>query len=153
MAARRSRQQSRLLEALGRGLVAGWLGTAAMTMSSSAEAKLSGRGSSTTPAAAAGKVAGVVPRDEAGEGRFNTLARWGYGTAWGLFRSALDLFGLRGPAATLVHLIAVLGAEQVVLPALGLAKPTPFYGIRAVGTDTLHHAVHAGVSGLAYGCL
>jgi hypothetical protein len=71
------------MEALGRGLVAGLLGTAAMTISSTAEAKLSGRGASTTPAQAAGKVAGVVPRDEAGEQRFNTLAHWGYGTAWG----------------------------------------------------------------------
>jgi hypothetical protein len=96
-----------------------------MTVSRTAEAKLSGRGPSTTPAAAAGKVAGVVPRDEAGERRFNTLAHWGDGTAWGVVRDALDLCGLRGPAATLVHLIVVLGAEQAVLPALGVAKPTP----------------------------
>jgi hypothetical protein len=48
---------------------------------------------------------------------------------------------------------AVLGAEQAVLPALGVAKPTPYCGIKAVGTDTLHHPVYAGVSGLAYDCL
>lgn len=141
---------SRLMEALGRGLVAGLLGTAAMTISSTAEAKLSGRGASTTPARAAGKVAGVVPRDEAGEQRFNTLAHWGYGTAWGVFRSALDVAGLRGAMATLVHLVAVLGAERAMLPALGAAKPTLAYGLTAMGTDTLHHAVYAGASGFAY---
>lgn len=138
------------MEALGRGLVAGLLGTAAMTISSTTEAKLTGRGTSTTPAQAAGKVAGVVPRDEAGEQRFNTLAHWGYGTAWGVFRSALDVAGLRGPLATLLHWLAVLGAEQAVLPALGVAKPTPAYGLKAMGTDTLHHAVYAGASGFAY---
>jgi hypothetical protein len=45
-----------------------------MTVSSTAEAKFTGRGASTAPAAAAGKVVGVVPRDEAGGRRFNALA-------------------------------------------------------------------------------
>jgi hypothetical protein len=58
------------------------------------------------------------------------------------------LFGLRGPAATLVHLIAMLGAEEAVLPALGMAEPTSDHGIKAIGTHALHHAVYAGVSGL-----
>lgn len=150
MVKRFRRRDKWLTEALGRGLVAGLVGTAAMTVSSTAEAKLSGRGASTTPAQAAGKVAGVTPRDEAGEQRFNTLAHWGYGTAWGVFRGVLDIAGLRGPLATLMHLVAVLGAEQAVLPALGVAKPTPVYGLKAMGTDTLHHVVYAGASGLAY---
>lgn len=138
------------MASLGRGLVAGLLGTAAMTVSSTAEAKLTGRGASTTPADAAGKVAGVAPRDEAGEQRFNTLAHWGYGTAWGVFRGVLDVIGLRGPAASVVHLIAVFGAEQALLPALGVAAPTFSYGLKAAATDTVHHAVYAGASGLAY---
>lgn len=150
MARRSHTRASWLMEPLGRGLVAGLVGTAAMTISSTAEAKLSGRGPSTTPAAAAGKVAGVVPRDETGEQRFNTLAHWGYGAAWGVFRGALGVVGLRGPAASLMHLIAVLGTEQVLLPALGVAAPTPCYGAKAVATDTVHHAVYAGISGLAY---
>lgn len=143
-------RDKRLIGALGRGLVAGLVGTAAMTVSSTAEAKLTGRAASTTPAQAAGKVAGVVPRDEAGEQRFSTLAHWGYGTAWGVFRGALDAAGLRGPVATLLHLLAVLGAEQAMLPALGVAKATPAYGWKAMGTDTLHHAVYAGAGGFAY---
>jgi hypothetical protein len=146
----RTRTSRRLTGALGRGLVAGVVGTAAMTISSTAEAKLTGRGASTTPADAAGKVVGVMPRDEAGEQRFNTMAHWGYGTAWGIFRGALGVIGLRGPAASLVHLIAVLGTEQALLPALGVAAPTPSYGAKATATDTLHHLVYAGVSGLAY---
>jgi hypothetical protein len=131
------------MEALGRALVAGVLGTAAMTVASIAEAKLSGRGPSTAPAQAAGKVAGVVRRDEAGERRFNMLAHRGYGTMWGLFRGALDVVGLRGPTATLVHLVAVL-------PTLRVAELTPRYRMKAFGTDALHHAVYAGASGLAY---
>lgn len=139
-----------LMAALGRGLVAGLVGTAAMTVASTVEAKVNGRGASTTPAQAAGKVAGVVPRDDAGEQRFNTLAHWGYGTAWGVFRGALAVVGLRGPVASLLHLVAVLGTEQAMLPALGVAAPTPRYGLKAAGTDTLHHIVYAAASGVAY---
>ncbi|MGH3898948.1 MAG: hypothetical protein ACRDTA_12005 [Pseudonocardiaceae bacterium] len=140
----------RLTAALGRGLIAGLVGTAAMTVSSTTEAKLNGRAASTTPAQAAGKVAGVIPRDEAGERRFNTLAHWGYGTAWGVFRGMLDVAGLRGPLASLVHFVAVLGAEQAMLPALGVGSPTPSYGAKAAGIDALHHAVYAGTTGAAY---
>jgi hypothetical protein len=75
------------------------------------------------------------PRDEAGERRFNTVAHWVYGTTWGTFREVLDVIGLRGPVASLVHLIAVLGAEQALLPALGVAAPTPSYGAKAAATD------------------
>jgi hypothetical protein len=46
-------------EAVGKGLFAGAAGTAAMTVSSTLEAKLRGRGMSTTPAQAATKVLDV----------------------------------------------------------------------------------------------
>jgi hypothetical protein len=56
--------------------------------------------------------------------------------------------------------MAVLGAEQAMLPALGLpalglpalgiAKPTPYYGMEAVGTGASHHVVYASVGGLVY---
>ena len=59
--------------AVGKGLFAGAAGTAAMTVSSSVEAKLRGRGASSTPAQAAAKVLGVEPVDEASEARFSNL--------------------------------------------------------------------------------
>ena len=51
--------------AVGKGLFAGAAGTAVMTASSTLEAKLRGRGASTTPAQAASKALGVEPKDEA----------------------------------------------------------------------------------------
>lgn len=143
----------RLTSALGSAIVAGLAGTALMTVSSSIEAKASGRGASTTPADAAGRVAGVQPRDEQGTERFNMLAHWGYGTAWGVFRGVLDVAGVRGPVASLVHFAAVLGAEQAILPALGVGSPTPRYGAQAVATDGLHHAVYAAATGATYDVL
>lgn len=150
---RQQRAVRRFTQALGSGIVAGLVGTVFMTVSSTIEAKVSGRGSSTTPADAAGKVAGVRPRDESGEQRFNSLAHWGYGTAWGLGRSALDLVGLRGIPASAAHFALVLGAEQAILPALGVGKPTPAYGAQAIATDALHHSVYTAATGVAYDLL
>lgn len=152
----RNGRRSRLDEAIlkvGRGVLAGVVGTAAMTVSSTLEAKATGRGSSTTPAQAVGKLAGVQPADEAGEMRFNNIAHWGYGTAWGAFRGLLDVGGLRGPLASVAHFAAVWGAEQAIMPALGLGKPTPAYGVQATATDSLHHVVYAGTTGAAYDML
>jgi len=49
-----------------------------MTLSSTLEAKLRDRGSSSPPADAAGKVLGVQPRNEDGAARFATIVHWGY---------------------------------------------------------------------------
>lgn len=134
--------------ALGRGLVAGAVGTAAMTVSSTLEAKARGRGPSSTPADAAAKVLGVRPLEEAGE-RFNNAVHWGYGTGWGAVRGLLGAFGLSGPAATLAHFALVWGSEQVVLPATGVGKPIWTYGATEAGIDGAHHAVYAVATGLA----
>lgn len=134
----------------GVGALAGLVGTAAMTVSSTLEAKLSGRGSSDTPAQAAGTVAGVEPSSEAGKARFSNLVHWGYGMGWGVVRGLFGFAGLRGPAAAAAHLAAVWGGEQVVLPATGVSGPAPSWGAQAVGIDLLHHTVYAAATSAAY---
>jgi hypothetical protein len=103
----------------GKGTFAGVAGTVAMTISSTIEMKARGRPASSTPALAAAKVLGVEPVDEEAKERFSNLVHWRYGTAWGGARGLLAAAGLSGPAATAVHLGAVWGSEQVMLPALG----------------------------------
>jgi hypothetical protein len=126
---------------VGKGLFAGAAGTAVMTVSSTLEMKLSGRGASQTPAQAAEKVLEVEPENEGAEARFSTLVHWGYGTAWGAARGFLASAGLSGPAASAAHLGLVWGAEQVVLPALYVSAPVFKYGPNATATDLLHHVV------------
>lgn len=138
---------------LGRGLAAGLVGTAAMTVSSTAEAKLRDRGSSTTPAAAGAAVLGVVPRDERGERRFNHIMHWGYGTSLGAVRGMLASTGMGPRTASVAHLATVLGAEQVVLPATGAAPPATRWEAKEVAIDVLHHAVYAAATGAAYAWL
>lgn len=134
----------------GRGLLAGLAGTAAMTLSSSVEARLSGRGTSTTPAQAVERLTGIHPHDDEEQQRLNTAAHWGYGTALGAGRGLLALAGLRGAAAMTAHFALVWGASQGMLPALDVSPPTWRFGARATAIDVLHHVVYATATGLAY---
>lgn len=139
----------RVSGAVARGLLAGAVGTAAMTLSSTVEARLRGRGDSSAPADAAGAVLGVEPSDSA-EGRFNQLAHWGYGTALGAQRGLVALAGVRGARAAVAHLGLVLATEQIVLPATGVAPPATKWALADIGIDWWHHAVYAAVTGAAF---
>jgi hypothetical protein len=137
----------------GKGLFAGLAGTAAMTVSSTLEMKLSGRAASETPAEAAEKVLDIEPKDDEAEARFSNLVHWGYGTAWGGVWGLLASTGLSGTAATVAHFALVWGSEQVVLPALNVSAPVFKYGGKATATDFLHYAVYATATGFAYSYL
>ncbi len=137
----------------GKGLFAGLAGTAAMTVSSTLEMKLSGRGASETPAEAAEAVLDVEPGSEAAQARFSNLVHWGYGTGLGAVRGLLESAGVSGFPATAAHFALVWGSEQVVLPALNVSAPVFKYGGKATATDFLHHAVYATATGLAYSYL
>jgi hypothetical protein len=135
---------------VGKGLFAGVVGTAAMTVSSTLEMKIRDRPASNAPAEAAAKVLGVEPKGEEERARFSNLVHWGYGTAWGVARGLADAAGLEGTRATAVHFGAVWGSEQIMLPALGVAPPFWRWGTKEVAIDALHHLVYAGATSLAY---
>jgi hypothetical protein len=136
---------------IGKGLVAGFAGTAAMTVSSTVEARLRGRQASSAPARATAKVLGIKEFDGAlAEARFNDISHWGYGTGWGVVRGLLAAAGLRPRAATAAHGAAIYGAAQVTLPALEIAPPVVFWPKQEIAIDAFHHAVYAAATGLAY---
>ena len=136
---------------IGKGLVAGFAGTAAMTISSTLEARLRGRQPSTAPSRATAKVLGIASfEDEIAHARFNDLSHWGYGTGWGVVRGLLDAAGLAPAKATAAHGAAVWGSAQVTLPALDVAPPSIFWGAEEVAIDAFHHTVYAVATGIAY---
>ena len=136
---------------VGKGLLAGFVGTAAMTVSSSLEARLRHRAASSAPARATAKVLGIKEfKDGIAEARFNDLSHWGYGTGWGVVRGLLAATGLSPKAATAAHGAAVWGSAQAMLPALEVAPPFVFWGKKEVAIDLWHHAVYATATGLAY---
>jgi hypothetical protein len=139
-----------LAASLGKGLVAGAIGTAAMTVSSTVEMKLRRRKPSDAPARAAAKLLGVEPLGEAEKQRFANLVHWAYGTDWGLVRGLLGVLGLSGPGATAAHFGAVWGTELVMLPALGVTSPPTEWGATEVAIDAWHHIVYAVATSFAY---
>jgi hypothetical protein len=141
----------RLSTAIGDGLVAGLVGTAAMTISSTVEARLRRRAASSAPARATAKALGIADFDsDLARARFNDLSHWGYGTGWGVVRGLLGAVGMPGPKATAAHGAAVWGSAAVALPALDVAPPFVFWGREEVAIDLLHHAVYAAATGAAY---
>jgi hypothetical protein len=141
-------------EDVGKGLVAGFIGTAAMTLSSAVEAKLRGRQASSAPARATAKMLGIKSfEDDIAAARFNDLSHWGYGTAWGVVRGLLAAAGMPPRAATAAHGAAIYGAAQVTLPALEIAPPVVFWAKEEIAIDAFHHAVYAAGTGIAYALL
>jgi hypothetical protein len=138
-------------DAIGKGIVAGFAGTAAMTASSTLEAKLRGREPSSAPSRATAKVLGIKEfEDSVAQARFNDLSHWGYGTGWGVLRGLLDAAGLSPKAATAAHGAAIYGAAQITLPALEIAPPSVFWPKEEIAIDAFHHAVYATATGVAY---
>jgi hypothetical protein len=144
----------RLAAAIRRGLLAGAVGTAAMTVSSTIEQKRRGREPSTAPADAAAKLLGIAGFcDERAKSRFSTIVHWSYGTGWGITRGVLDAAGVHPAAATAAHGGALWASEQVMLPALGVAPPVWEWGAVEVAIDAAHHAVYTLATSLAYEAL
>jgi hypothetical protein len=145
---------TRLADTIGRGLISGLVGTAAMTASSTLEARLRDREPSTTPADATAKALGIAGfEDEGAKSRFSNLAHWGYGTSWGVVRGLLGATGMSPATATALHGAAIWSTEAVALPALDVAPPVTSWGREEVGIDMLHHLVYATATGVAYQAL
>jgi hypothetical protein len=144
------RRIRKISEDVGKGLFAGAVGTAAMTVASTIEAGMREREPSDAPAEAAGKVLGVQPRDPEGRKRFSTITHWAYGTSWGAARGLIAAFGGRGMRAAATHFALVWGTEQVMLPSLDVAPPPWEWGREELALDALHHAVYAGATSAAY---
>jgi hypothetical protein len=141
----------KLADSVGTGLLAGFAGTAAMTVSSTVEARLRGRAASSAPARATAKVLGIKEfEDDRAEARFSDLSHWGYGTGWGIVRGLLAATGMSPRAATAAHGAAIYGAAQVTLPALEVAPPVVFWSPQEIAIDAFHHAVYAAATGAAY---
>jgi hypothetical protein len=142
---------NKLARAIGKGVVAGFAGTAAMTVSSTIEAKLRHRAFSKAPAKAAEKALGIQKfQSDRDEARFSDLVHWGYGTGWGVVRGILREFGLGPKLATPAHFAAIWGSALVSLPALDVAPPVTMWEREEVLIDVFHHVVYATAVAVAY---
>jgi hypothetical protein len=135
---------------LGRGLLAGLVGTAAITLSQMIEMQITGREQSETPAEAVEKVFPVETENQEQKEKLSIISHWAYGTTWGLFRGMLDVVGIHGWKATSLHFGAVTGTAMTMLPGLDVAPPVKEWGKQQIAVDTIHHAVYAIAAGIVY---
>lgn len=141
---------SHVAAAVGKGLFAGVVGTAAITLSQTVEMKLRQRTPGYIPSKVAGKVLGVQPRNAEGRKRFSNAVHWGYGTAWGVVRGLLAAGGIREPAASTLHFLSIWGTAAIMLPSFDQAPPPSDWEPDQIATDALHHAIYAAATGAAF---
>jgi len=138
-------------EAVGKGVAAGLVGTAAMTLSSTLEAKLRGRAFSTAPAKAATRALGIETFDDgAAYARFSNLVHWSYGTGWGVARGLMRALGISPRLATPAHFVGLWGSALYSLPKYEVAPPVIEWEAKDIAIDVFHHLVYVGTTALAY---
>jgi hypothetical protein len=136
--------------AIGKGLLAGLVGTAAITGSQMIEMAIEKREPSEAPAEVASKVFGVEPVNEKEKARLAQQVHWAYGTTWGAFRGILGAASIKGWPASAIHFVAIWGAAMVVQTKLGGAPPVQKWDAKTIVTGGIHHAVYAAATGLVY---
>lgn len=140
----------RVAGTLGKGLLAGLAGTAAITISQMVEMILTDREPSTIPAEAAAKVFGIEPIDEEKKSKLANEVHWAYGTTWGTFRGLLGAVGVKGWPATAAHFVAVWGGALTIQPSLDLAPPIKEWNMQTIITGGIHHAIYAFITGVVF---
>ena len=139
--------------ALGKGMVAGLVGTAAMTVSERVEMALTGREASDVPGQVGAKLLGRHPETDAEMHRLSTQVHWAHGILGGALRGVIGRAGLTGAAASAAHFTALWSGDASLYTALGIA-PAPWdWEQDALVADMFHKGVYAAVTGVVYDAL
>jgi len=137
-----------------RGLVAGSIGTLALTLSERLEMSVSGRAASQVPGQVGTHLLhGAEPGSEADVQRLTGPVHWAHGIAMGTLRAAIHRAGFQGPVASLIHFALVWGADAALYRALRIADVPWRWSPAELGTDVMHKGVYAAVTGLVYDSL
>jgi hypothetical protein len=143
-----------LLGALSRGMVAGAIGTIAMTVSERLEMAVSGREASQVPGqVGAHLLPGQDPDSSADVARLNAPVHWAHGISMGALRGALDMAGVRGPEASIAHFLLLWGGDAALYRALGVADLPWRWDADELASDVLHKGLYAMTTGAVYDAL
>lgn len=138
------------LEAVVFGLIAGLIGTIALTLSESAEMAITGRAPSTVPGQVANRLLGRDPDDDPGLERRSTIVHWSNGVGTGVVRGLLGLTGLAFVPATIIFFLIFWGGGAAAYKALGIAPwPWQWKG-EELAIDLLHKGVYAVATSVAF---
>ncbi len=140
-----------LLRSLARGMVAGAVGTVALTVAEQLDMKITGRKSSDVPGqVGAHLLPGKDPDSSVDVADLNTPVHWVHGISMGALRGVLDAAGLRGPAATAAHFALFWGGDAALYKTLGIAEAPWKWSGSELASDMFGKGVYAVVTGVVY---
>ena len=143
-----------LLGALTRGILAGAVGTIAMTISERLEIAVTGREASQVPGeVAAHLLPGRNPQVASDVEQLNSPMHWAHGISIGALRGLLDAGGMRGSTATAAHFALLWSGDAMLYRALGVADVPWRWSADELAADLLHKGVYAVVTGAVYDAL
>ena len=142
-----------LCNAIGKGLLAGLAGTAAITISQMIEMRITKRKASEASVKVAEQVTDLKPSTKESKTKVSQEIHWAYGTSWGIARGLIGLTGLRGLPAIAAHFAAIWGTALIMLPAYKAGPKVTEEDAKTIAIDAMHHAVYATAAGLAYDAL
>jgi hypothetical protein len=116
--------KSSLATYVNRGILAGVGGAGVMTaFQKLVEMPITGREDSYAPQKFAEKILPVHATTDAGRKRLNYVTHFALGATWGAAYGVAAYKGLRGPRAIVATFASIYVQDNVMVTALGLAKP------------------------------
>src|SRR5918998_1354325 len=134
-------------DAVVRGLVAGLVGTAAMTAAEKLEQVITGRPNSYVPAHTLERLLRLPERPDEQRLGMNWAMHWGQGMLLGAVRGLMAERGLRGPVGSFLFTNLRLLNDQTLENATGVGAPPWTWPVDEQAIDLLHKGVYAFATG------
>src|SRR3954463_12217130 len=134
---------------LARGLLAGAVGVAAMTLAEKLEQAITKRPNSYVPAHTLERLLGLPTRPDSERLGLNWTMHWGQGIALGAVRALMAERGVRGPVGSFLHLNLRLLNDQTLENATGVGAPPWTWPVDEQVIDLVHKAIYAYATGMA----
>ena len=135
-------------ELLAKGLVAGTVGVAAMTLTEKMEQSMTGRPNSYVPAHTLERLLRRPHRPDRERTLMNWSMHWAQGIALGVVRALMADRGLRGPIGSHIFMNLRLLNDQTLENATGVGAPPWTWPMEEQIIDLLHKAVYAHATGV-----
>jgi len=144
----------RIASSIGKGIIAGLVGTAAITLVQLIEKKIKREEKQDTkPADAVIKTLDIRPSTEADKPKLAQRVHWTYGTLWGIAYGLLRASKLKPVPASIVQFVLVSGAAMFILPSTKVAPPVKKWDMPTIASSSLNHAVYAAATALGYAAI
>jgi hypothetical protein len=130
-----------------RGLWAGVVGVAAMTLAEKVEQEFTRRPNSYVPAETLERLAGADTASGNERLARNWTMHWGQGILFGAVRGMMAARGLRGPMGSFLFMNLRLANDQILENATGAGAPPWTWPVDEQVLDLAHKGVYAFVTG------